>query len=344
MRSAGLILLAAAVLSSCGADDPIESVFSTLPPPTSNTAEAVTDTTTSAPPTDDEAGESESDAIEPEPEPVAPTTTAPPAIPGPDQALLDSIEIAGQTIGTVEQAIGVAFHPTSGAVLAQRTGLVIDFSDARAGDTVLDLRDDLSMVGESGLLAMTYDPPAEHLYVSFINAANDNRIVAYDVDEAGLPQADTADVILAVANPTSFTTADISPLAPTGSSMSGSATGPETTRTSRTVARLAAQKILESHRNPAVKRATRYPMTTPSSRSTELRGDLGLRAAKPLAVRVRSSDRRLLHGRCRTVRCGRNQLRSAGGQAPTSAGNVSKARSARHDPRRPRPAALLLQP
>jgi glucose/arabinose dehydrogenase len=190
------------VLSSCGADDPIESVFSTLPPPTSTIAEAATDTTTSAPSTDDEAGESESDAIEPEPEPVAPTTTAPPAIPGPDQALLDSIEIAGQTIGTVEQAIGLAFHPTSGTVLlAQRTGLVIDFSDARAGDAVLDLRDDLSMVGESGLLAMTYDPPAEHLYVSFINAANDNRIVAYDVDEAGLPQADTAEVILAVDQP-----------------------------------------------------------------------------------------------------------------------------------------------
>ena len=202
MRRAGLTLLAAAVLSSCGADDPIESVFSTLPPPTSTIAEAATDTTTSAPSTDDEAGESESDAIEPEPEPVAPTTTAPPAIPGPDQALLDSIEIAGQTIGTVEQAIGLAFHPTSGTVLlAQRTGLVIDFSDARAGDAVLDLRDDLSMVGESGLLAMTYDPPAEHLYVSFINAANDNRIVAYDVDEAGLPQTDTAEVILAVDQP-----------------------------------------------------------------------------------------------------------------------------------------------
>lgn len=202
MRRAGLTLLAAAVLSSCGADDPIESVFSTLPPPTSTIAEAATDTTTSAPSTDDEAGESESDAIEPEPEPVAPTTTAPPAIPGPDQALLDSIEIAGQSIGSVEQAIGLAFHPTSGTVLlAQRTGLVIDFSDARAGDAVLDLRDDLSMVGESGLLAMTYDPPAEHLYVSFINAANDNRIVAYDVDEAGLPQADTAEVILAVDQP-----------------------------------------------------------------------------------------------------------------------------------------------
>jgi glucose/arabinose dehydrogenase len=202
MRRAGLTLLAAAVLSSCGADDPIESVFSTLPPPTSTIAEAATDTTTSAPSTDDEAGESESDAIEPEPEPVAPTTTAPPAIPGPDQALLDSIEIAGQTIGTVEQAIGLAFHPTSGTVLlAQRTGLVIDFSDARAGDAVLDLRDDLSMAGESGLLAMTYDPPAEHLYVSFINAANDNRIVAYGVDEAGLPQTDTAEVILAVDQP-----------------------------------------------------------------------------------------------------------------------------------------------
>lgn len=202
MRSAGLIFLAAAVLSSCGADDPIESVFSTLPPPTSITAEVAADTTTSVPSTDDEAGESESEAIEPGPEPVAPTTTAPPAIPGPDQALLDSIEIAGQTIGTVEQAIGLAFHPTSGTVLlAQRTGLVIDFSDARAGDTVLDLRDDLSMVGESGLLAMTYDPPAKHLYVSFINAANDNRIVAYAVDEAGLPQADSAEVILSVDQP-----------------------------------------------------------------------------------------------------------------------------------------------
>ena len=41
MRSAGLILLAAAVLSSCGADDPIESVFSTLPPPTSATGKAL---------------------------------------------------------------------------------------------------------------------------------------------------------------------------------------------------------------------------------------------------------------------------------------------------------------
>ena len=205
MRTAGLILLASVLLASCGGDDPIESVFSTVPETTSTIDEPADETTTTASSSDtttEPAEAVEPEPAAPEPEPAVPTTTAPPAVPGPDQAVLDSVAIAGENIATVEQAIALAFHPTSGTVLlAQRTGLIINFSNARAGETLLDLRNDLSLDGESGLLAMTYDPPAEHLYVSFINAENDNRVVAYEVDEKGMPDAQSAQVVLAVDQP-----------------------------------------------------------------------------------------------------------------------------------------------
>jgi len=198
MRVAGLFVVGCLGLVACGGDDPIDSVFSTVPAPTTTVAD--TPTTTAGPTTSSAAGPTST--VVSEPEPVAPTTTLPPAVPGPEQAVLDSIELVGQRIGTVEQAIALAFHPTSGTVLlAQRTGLIVDFTNAQVGATLLDLRDDLSLVGESGLLAMTYDPPAEHLYVSFINAANDNRVVAYPVDEDGFPTTGSPFVILEIDQP-----------------------------------------------------------------------------------------------------------------------------------------------
>ena len=198
MRSLSPWVVVGLLLSGCGGDDPVDTVFSSGTAPTSSAApvDEVVSSTLAPTTTLDR------DASEPEPEPEPVTTTVPAAGPGPDQATLDTIAIAGQPVGTVEQAIALAFHPTSGTVLlAQRTGLIVDFTNAQVGATVLDLRDDLSLVGESGLLAMTYDPSATHLYVSFINAQNDSRIVAYPVDDRGVPTTGSPFVILEVDQP-----------------------------------------------------------------------------------------------------------------------------------------------
>ena len=197
MRLLTILIVSCLLFAGCGSDDPIETVFSTADTVTSPD-ETVPAESSEPEPTDPDEEEADPD----EEEAPAPTTTVPPAVSGPDQTVLDSINVTGQPIAIVEQAIALAFHPTNGTVLlAQRTGLVIDFTNGRIGRTQIDLGDDFSMVGESGLLSITYDPAAEHLYVSYINADNDTRIVAYPVDEDGFPDARAGQVILALDQP-----------------------------------------------------------------------------------------------------------------------------------------------
>jgi glucose/arabinose dehydrogenase len=209
VRPLSILIVSCLLFGGCGSDDPIETVFSgpdtvaapdetvTAEPSEPSQADADAASATDSEPIDP--GEEEDDPGEETP---TPTTTLPPAVLGPDQTVLDSINVTGQPLVIVEQAIALAFHPTSGIVLlAQRTGAVVDFTNGRVGRTQIDLGDDLSLAGESGLLSITYDPAAENLYVSYTNADDDTRIVAYPVDEHGLPDAQSGQVILALDQP-----------------------------------------------------------------------------------------------------------------------------------------------
>ncbi|MBT5139290.1 MAG: sugar dehydrogenase [Acidimicrobiaceae bacterium] len=203
------MIVSCLLFAGCGSDDPVETVFST-PVTVAASEETVTAEPSEPSQADaDAASATESEPIDPDEEVAdpdeeapTPTTTLPPAVIGPDQAVLDSINVTSQPIAIVEQAIALAFHPTNGTVLlAQRTGLVVDFTNGRVGRTQIDFGDDLSLAGESGLLSLTYDPAAEYLYVSYTNADDDTRIVAYPVDEDGLPDAQSGQVILALEQP-----------------------------------------------------------------------------------------------------------------------------------------------
>ena len=135
-------------------------------------------------------------------EPVVTAPPRPPNTPGPDRETFKNISVSTMLVGTAEQAVDLAFHPGSTtALLAQRIGTVINFTGDTVGQVVIDLRPDLSMVGESGLLSITYDPSGTYLYVSYINADNDTRITAYAVDQNGLPTTQEPEIIFSLDQP-----------------------------------------------------------------------------------------------------------------------------------------------
>jgi len=135
-------------------------------------------------------------------EPVISAPTRPPNTPGPNREIFKGITVSTMLIGTAEQAVDLAFHPVAEtAMLAQRTGTVLEFTGGATGQVVIDLRSDLSMVGESGLLSLTYNPSGTYLYVSYINAENDTRVSAYAVDQKGFPTAQEPEIIFALDQP-----------------------------------------------------------------------------------------------------------------------------------------------
>ena len=70
-------------------------------------------------------------------------------------------------------------------------------------DVVLDLTDDTMQEGDGGLLALAYDAGAEWLYVYRADAAGDDVLTAYPLDDAGAPDGERGRVILAVDHPDS---------------------------------------------------------------------------------------------------------------------------------------------
>ena len=216
----------------------------------------------------------------------------------------------------------------------------------------LDLGDRVQSGGEQGLLSMAFAPDyatSGLFYVYYTDSDGDQRVVEYkrrseDRGRPGVRAPGHADA--PTASPT--TTAACCSSARTGCSTSGSATAAAAgdqhgVARQRPVAGHAAGQD-PAHRPARERRRarTRSRATTRSSAApARKRRDLQLRPAQPVALLVRSLDRRPDDRRRRPER-GRGDLLRAQGQGPrarTSAGARSRATTASR-PASARPAAI----
>jgi len=109
--------------------------------------------------------------------------------------------------------VGEAEHPTSAVFaadgtgdgfLGERNGRVLRIDAGHVGDeVVLDLSADTMHEGDGGLLALAYAPDGDWLYVYRANAARDDVLAAFPLDDDGRPDPSAAREILVVDHPDS---------------------------------------------------------------------------------------------------------------------------------------------
>ncbi|MGH9243069.1 MAG: PQQ-dependent sugar dehydrogenase, partial [Acidimicrobiales bacterium] len=111
-------------------------------------------------------------------------------------ALLSAVRVA-----ELEQPSSLAFPPRGGAgVIGEREGRVYLFDGQTVTDLVLDHTEDTLTEGDGGLLALTYSPAGDWLYVHRTRADNTDVITAYPV-VAGVPDADGEHVVIEIDHP-----------------------------------------------------------------------------------------------------------------------------------------------
>jgi glucose/arabinose dehydrogenase len=92
-----------------------------------------------------------------------------------------AVRVTLERIATLEQPLAIAIRTGDPAIyVAEKTGRVMAIRDGRVlPRPVLDLRGDVSLGGEQGLLGLAFAPDGRFLYVNFTDVNGDTRIVGY---------------------------------------------------------------------------------------------------------------------------------------------------------------------
>ncbi|HEX8103885.1 MAG TPA: PQQ-dependent sugar dehydrogenase [Solirubrobacteraceae bacterium] len=127
-------------------------------------------------------------------------------VPGRDApvAAQPSFRLTGVARGLVRPT-GVAAAPGDPRALwvTEQTGRLVRIAGGRR-TTVLDLRDEVSVGGERGLLGLAFHPDFarnRRLFVDYTNRAGDTRVVEYRLGRDGRARPDGARTLLAVPQP-----------------------------------------------------------------------------------------------------------------------------------------------
>ena len=124
----------------------------------------------------------------------------------PSLARLPTAKLSLTEVGTAVEPTSAVFAPdgSGDGLLSERNGRVLRIEGGSITDeVVLDLTDDTMQEGDGGLLALAYDAGAEWLYAYRADAAGDDVLTAYPLDDAGAPDGERGRVILAVDHPDS---------------------------------------------------------------------------------------------------------------------------------------------
>ena len=94
-----------------------------------------------------------------------------------------------ERVATLEQPLAIAIRAGDPALyMAEKTGRVMAIRDGRVlPRPVLDLRGDVSLGGEQGLLGLAFSPDGQSLYVNYTDVDGDTRIVGYAMQGDHVP-------------------------------------------------------------------------------------------------------------------------------------------------------------
>ena len=105
---------------------------------------------------------------------ASPGTVAPSQDPKP-------VRVTLERVATLEQPLAISIRAGDPALyVAEKTGRVMAIRDGRVlPRPVLDLRGDVSLGGEQGLLGLAFSPDGSYLYVNYTDVDGNTRIVGY---------------------------------------------------------------------------------------------------------------------------------------------------------------------
>lgn len=158
------------------------TVTSTAAPSTTRESTTTTSTTTTTMPTTTS---------------TTTTTTTIPSVP------VESIALELELISTFRSPVDVRAHPTSGDLyVVEQSGRIVRLPEGlpEDADVALDLRGQVSLGNEQGLLGMAFDTAGERLYVDFTDTAGSTVIARYDM--AGpIADAESVEILLTIPQP-----------------------------------------------------------------------------------------------------------------------------------------------
>jgi glucose/arabinose dehydrogenase len=100
-------------------------------------------------------------------------------------------------VATLEQPLAMAARSGDPSLyIAQKTGKVVALRDGAVDPvSVLDLRSQVSLGGEQGLLGIAFSPDGRHLYVNYTDVNGDTRVTGYEMQAGRAATATRRDVL-----------------------------------------------------------------------------------------------------------------------------------------------------
>src|SRR5919108_1028324 len=110
-----------------------------------------------------------------------PSTSSPSGSPSPSPTPLSSVRIRLVPIATLEQPLAMAVRPDDRSLyVAQKTGAVMRIRGRRVDPRpVLDLRGEVSLGSEQGLLGLVFSPDGRDLYVNYTDPNGDTHVTGF---------------------------------------------------------------------------------------------------------------------------------------------------------------------
>ena len=137
----------------------------------------------------------------PSSQPSSPSAHSPegsPAEPSPRPPRLADVRVGLRQVATLEQPVAFAVRPNDGRrYVAEKTGRVVALADRDAeAEIVLDLRGQVSLGNEQGLLGAAFSPDGRFLYVNFTDLDGHTHVTEFAFDESGADPASRREVLV----------------------------------------------------------------------------------------------------------------------------------------------------
>ena len=116
---------------------------------------------------------------------------------------LERLDLRLELVATLSSPVGMTWRSgTTDLFIIEQRGRIVRLPDgaAEGADTTLDLRGQVSIGNEQGLLGLAFDPDGSRLYVNYTDIAGVTNIVRYDM-VGPVADVDSAEILLQIPQP-----------------------------------------------------------------------------------------------------------------------------------------------